>query len=104
MRLFLFRAVISCAEGDWIAIARHLAKDARRALRRFLLGESESVRFHSDRDGIEVVYVLNLTQTRWHKFARRLTGRASFYQKWLRRQPGHSELSLNALSDSDRKA
>ena len=92
MRLLWFRAVISCAEGDWRAIAKYLVTDARQQLRRFLLGEVETVRLRIGQNGLEAVYVLNLTQTQWHKLVRLLIGRASFYRRWLLLRPGYSEL------------
>lgn len=95
MKLFFFKAVISCPEGDWISIAKYVAGDTLRQLRKFLLGESESVRFHIGQDGLEVVYVLNLTQTQWHKLARLLIRRASYYRRWLQHQPGRAELCLS---------
>jgi hypothetical protein len=96
-------ARISCADGDWKAIAKHLLRDSQIKLRRFLLGETENVRFHIHSNGHEVVHVLYLSQKRWHKLARLLTGRASFFRRHLQRQNGHGEQSLHVHEDSDKK-
>lgn len=104
MRLLWFRAIISCGEGEWLSIAKYLVKDILRSLRRFLLGEIENAHFRNGSNGLEVVCVLSLTQTRWHKFARLLIGRASYYRRWLQHQPECAELCRREISGLDRKA
>jgi hypothetical protein len=104
VRLFWFKVVICCPEGDWLSISRCLLKDTLRQLRGFLLGESENVRFRTGENGLKAVYILNLTQTQWHKFARLLTARASYYRRWLQRQPGLAELCWHEPLDLDRTA
>lgn len=97
-----FRAEISCSEGDYLAIAKYLWKEALRQLRKLLLGEIEMVRFHSGQNGLEGVYVLHLSQTRWHKLVRLMTGRASFYRQWTQVRNGCYERSPSETSGSDK--
>jgi hypothetical protein len=104
MRHFWFMAVIDCAEGDWIAIAMHLLQDTLRELRRSLLGETENARLEICEGEPVVILVVHLSQNRWHKLARLLTRRASFYRKLLQLRPGRVELYPNAVLDSGKKA
>ncbi len=85
-------ARISSPAGDWPAIGRYLLSYILRELRRFALGESESALMSNGQNGPEVVWMLHLSQSRWHRLARLLTRRASCHRIWLARHPGCAEL------------
>lgn len=70
------------ADGDRSS-ARHLLRGIRKQARRLLLGESENVLFRiTEQNALEVERQLLLSQNRWHRFARRVSGRANYYQRW----------------------
>ena len=92
MRRAWIMAKISCGEGDWPAIAHFLLSNGLQELRRLLLGESEAARLRGGQTDPPFVLVLHLSQSRWHRLARLLTGRASFHRRWLARHRGYAEL------------
>jgi hypothetical protein len=84
-KLMCQRIMLEAPPGGGAAIAKHLYSRSLEQLRRFLLGESQTVLFHrSQKSGLEGTLVIHLTQNRLHKLARLLTLRATYYRKWPR--------------------
>lgn len=70
---------LTCPPG--VTMRLHLLINIRLLLQRFLLGESENSRLVRDEAGLSMVVEVLLSQSRWHKLARLLTRRASYYRK-----------------------
>jgi hypothetical protein len=101
--LLWFRAVISSPAGDYLAIGRNLLSSIPAELKKFLLGESESSRLGGSQKEPAIVRVVHLSGKRWHRFARLLTGRASYYRRQIRYYPGSIELLMHDFLNPDRK-
>ena len=79
-----------------------LARECLRGLRQFLLGESEIFQIRNGKIGVIAFPVLRLSQNRWHRFARRLTGRANYFRQWLRLRRELHALFFDARQDLGR--
>ena len=90
------------AAGDPSTIAGLVVSCVGIELRRFLLGESVSALWSVASGAHRSSLVLHLSQSRWHRFARLLTGRASFHRRWIQLHGGSIEPRSGEFSDLGR--